>query len=142
MYIVNIFCIKHVCVTLIFLPNRSSTVHAHTDTSLAIMKAVIFLIVILVDIGYYSVLSQNVELSRIEENILYSYLKNQSYLKLLHETLIESNGVDQSSHIRHEITDEDIAQGTIENKVNIYVKHVQYVCYLVFSINRSFAECI
>jgi predicted DNA binding CopG/RHH family protein len=82
------------------------------------MKVNVYLIVILIHIGYYSVLTENIELSQSEENLLYTHLKDSSNLKLFYKTLIESNGVDQATNVRDKITSEDIEQGTIENKVS------------------------
>ncbi|CAF2515211.1 unnamed protein product [Rotaria sp. Silwood2] len=80
------------------------------------VKIIVILIAFLVHIELNSVLTLNIELSRLEENLLYSHLKNQTNLKLFYNKLIESNDVDDLTYIRHKITDEDIKQGTIENK--------------------------
>ncbi|CAF2954609.1 unnamed protein product [Rotaria sp. Silwood2] len=80
------------------------------------VKIIVILIAFLVYIELNSVLTLNIELSRLEENLLYSHLKNQTNLKLFYNKLIESNDVDDLTYIRHKITDEDIKQGTIENK--------------------------
>ena len=94
-------------------------------------------IILLVYIGCYSVLTLNIELSRLEDNLLYSYLKNKTNLKEFYGKLIESNGVDNPAHVYQKITDQDIKQGTIENKVKVYRKQIDNIFYLlVFSINR------
>ncbi|CAF3498842.1 unnamed protein product [Rotaria sp. Silwood1] len=80
------------------------------------IKIIVILIIFLVHIEPDSVLTSNIDLSRLEENLLYSYLKNQTNLKLFYNKLIESNGVDDLIYVRHKITDEDIKQDTIENK--------------------------
>jgi len=88
-------------------------------------------VILLVYIGCYSVLTLNIELSRLEENILYSYLKNETNLKLFYEKLIKSNGIDNPTDVYQKITDRDIQQGTIENKVNIHLKHIDYMFYFI-----------
>ncbi|CAF4728693.1 unnamed protein product [Rotaria sp. Silwood1] len=80
------------------------------------IKIIVILIIFLVHIEPDSVLTSNIDLDRLEENLLYSYLKNQTNLKLFYNKLIESNGVDDLIYVRHKITDEDIKQDTIENK--------------------------
>ena len=83
------------------------------------IKISLILIAFLVYIQPDCVLTVNEELIRLQEDLLYSHLKNQTNLKLFYNKLIKSNGVDNLTHVRHKITDEDIQQGTIENKVNI-----------------------
>ncbi len=68
------------------------------------------------------VLTLNVKLNNLEENLVYSHLKNQINLKLFYEKLIESNGIEDQIGIRQKMTNEDIQQGNIENKVKIYRK--------------------
>ncbi|CAM4874728.1 unnamed protein product [Rotaria socialis] len=80
------------------------------------IKINIILIAFLVYIQTVSVLTLTVELGDLEENILHSYLKDPNNLKLFYNKLIQSNGVDDLIYIRQNITDEDIQQGTVENK--------------------------
>lgn len=81
------------------------------------MKANLVFILILIYVRKNIVLTLNNDLINLEENFLYSHLNNQTNLKLFYDKLIESNGIDNSSGIRHKITNEDIQQGNIENKV-------------------------
>jgi hypothetical protein len=81
------------------------------------MKANLVFILILIYVRKNIVLTLNNDLINLEENLLYSHLNNQTNLKLFYDKLIESNGIDNSSGIRHKITNEDIQQGNIENKV-------------------------
>lgn len=81
------------------------------------MKANLVVIMILIYVRKNIVLTLNNDLINLEENLLYSHLNNQTNLKLFYDKLIESNGIDNSSGIRHKITNEDIQQGNIENKV-------------------------
>lgn len=92
------------------------------------IKFSLIFIAFLIYIEQDTVLTLNIELARAEENILYSYLKNQNNFKLLYDKLIESNGVDDLSYIRQKITNEDIQQGTIENKVNIFENELNDIC--------------
>lgn len=71
-----------------------------------------------VQIGSRSVIALNSRLARSEENLLYSYLKNQTNLQLFYEKLIRSNDVEDTAHARQVVTDDDIRQGTIEHKVS------------------------
>jgi len=81
------------------------------------MKANLVVILILIYVRKNIVLTLNNDLINFEENLLYSHLNNQTNLKLFYDKLIESNGIDNSSGIRQKITNEDIQQGNIENKV-------------------------
>ncbi|CAF0804384.1 unnamed protein product [Rotaria sordida] len=80
------------------------------------IKITVIFLAFLVHIEADSVSTLNIELSRLEENLVYSHLKNQTNLKLFYNELIESNGVDDLAYIRHTITNKDIEQGTIKNK--------------------------
>jgi hypothetical protein len=80
----------------------------------------ILVVIFVIYIEENRVLTLNIKLSNLEENLLYSYLKNETNLKLFYEKLIQSNGVDNSIHIRQNITDQDIQQGFIQNKVKYF----------------------
>ncbi|CAF1260515.1 unnamed protein product [Adineta steineri] len=73
-------------------------------------------LIILIFIGYSSVWSFNIKLSRLEQNLLYSNLNNEANLKLFYEKLIESNGVDKPTELHEMINDKDIQEGNIQNK--------------------------
>ena len=77
-----------------------------------------FLVILMVILWHGDVLlTLNIDLTDLEENLIYSHLKNETNLKLFYDKLIESNGVDDSRDVRQRITNEDIERGTIENKV-------------------------
>jgi hypothetical protein len=76
------------------------------------------IIVGILHVGSHSVLALNMRLSRLEANVLYSYLKNQSNLELFHRKLIKSNGINDPADVGRKITEDDIRQGTIEHKVS------------------------
>jgi hypothetical protein len=86
------------------------------------MKGNIFVILILIYVRKNFVLTLNNDLTNWEENLIYSHLNNRTNLKFFYDKLIQSNGINNSSEIRQKITNEDIQQGKIENKVNISIK--------------------
>jgi hypothetical protein len=63
------------------------------------------------------ILTLNNHLTNLEDNLIYSHLNTSRNFQLFYEKLIQSNGIDNSSNIRYKITNEDIQQGNIENKV-------------------------
>ncbi len=52
-------------------------------------------------------------------------------MKLFYEKLIKSNDIDNPTDVYQKITDQDIQQGTIENKVNMDLKHIDYMFYFI-----------
>lgn len=82
------------------------------------MQQKFLVICLLVFIEKNAVLTLNVQLSNLEENIIHSHLNNQTNLKLFYEKLIESNGIDNIKDIRHKVTDEDIQKENFQDKVN------------------------
>lgn len=72
---------------------------------------------LLIHLNQYCILSKNTRLIEIEENILYSNLKNQSNLRHFYEKLIQSNDVEHLERIRTPLTQEDFQQTNIEDKV-------------------------
>ena len=89
------------------------------------IKLSTFLFIFLIHTEQNSVLTLNMELSRLEENLLYSYLKNQTNLKLVYGKLIESHGINNLHYARPTVTDQDIQQNSTNNKVNIHVKYIE-----------------
>lgn len=58
------------------------------------------------------------ELTQIEENLLYANLNTPSNLSLFYQKLLKSNGIDDITRIDRIITQEDIQQLNLENKVS------------------------
>jgi hypothetical protein len=94
------------------------------------MKINLIVIFWFICLGKDFVLTLNIKLTDLEENIIYSHLKNKTNLKLFYHKLIESNGIDNLKDIRQKLTNEDIQKGNIENKVNIYLKYIFF--YFIF----------
>ena len=83
------------------------------------MKGNLLVIFIVFFLEKNFIFALNNDLINLEENLIYSHLNNRTNLKLFYDKLIESNGIDNSNDIRHKITNEDIQQGKIGDKVNI-----------------------
>ena len=64
-----------------------------------------------------SVLTFNGPLSQLEENLLYNHLQTSAHLNAFYKTLLESNGIDDVTRLHHTMTDEDIRQLHVEDKV-------------------------
>jgi len=86
------------------------------------IKINLIVIIWFIYLGKDSVLTLNIQLTNLEENLIYSHLKNQTNLKLFYNKLIESNGIDNLKDIHQKLTNEDIQKGNILNKVNIYIQ--------------------
>lgn len=86
------------------------------------------------------ILTLNVKLNNVEENLLYFYLKNETNLNFFYEKLIHSNGIENLKDIRHKITNEDIEKENFQNKVyilkNLITFYFSSLFLIVFSINK------
>ncbi|CAF0813565.1 unnamed protein product [Rotaria sordida] len=76
----------------------------------------IIIIIIICSFQFYSILTNDIKLIQIEENILYSHLKTSSDLNLFYQKLLESNDIDDITRIHRIITEDDIQQLNFENK--------------------------
>jgi hypothetical protein len=77
------------------------------------------LVVILVLAELHSILTINIELINLEENLLYSHIKTKNDLDSFYQKLIQSNGIDDAKLIRNVINENDIRELNFEHKVNI-----------------------
>lgn len=63
----------------------------------------------------------NTQLIDLEENLLYSQLNNPTNLKGFYEKLLQSNGIEHFTNLRHRITNEDIQQQAFLDKVKSFL---------------------
>ena len=63
------------------------------------------------------VFTLNINLTTLEENLLYSQLNSSTNLKLFYEKILQSNGIDQSIGIRHPMSNEHVEQESFLNQV-------------------------
>lgn len=64
-----------------------------------------------------SVLTFNGPLSHLEGNLLYNHLQTPADLNAFYKTLLESNGIEDVTRLHHTMTDEDIRQLPVADKV-------------------------
>ncbi|CAF3672080.1 unnamed protein product [Adineta steineri] len=64
----------------------------------------------------HSVLTIDIQLSDIEQKLLYSHLQTSSDLKLYYEKILESNNIDDITRLDRPITQHDIQRGDFEHK--------------------------
>ena len=68
-------------------------------------------------IGQYSVLTTDIRLTQLEDNLLYARLNTQSDLRSYYAKLLQSNGIDDRTRLHHVITQDDLRQFDLEHKV-------------------------
>ncbi|UJR26498.1 hypothetical protein I4U23_007825 [Adineta vaga] len=64
----------------------------------------------------YTVLTNDIKLSQIEENLLYSQLNTQANIKVFYEKLLQSNDIDDITRLHDIITLNDTQQLNLEHK--------------------------
>jgi hypothetical protein len=82
----------------------------------------VIIIIIICFFEFYSVLTIDNDLIRIEENILYSYLKTQSNFTLFYDKILQSNDIDDIKRIHRIITQDDIQKFT-DDVVEFNLEH-------------------
>lgn len=78
-----------------------------------------YFIVILILGDLSKVLTDNIELSNIERNLLYTHIKTENDLELFYQKIIQSNDVDDLKSLSDIINENDIRDLNFENKVNM-----------------------
>jgi hypothetical protein len=74
-------------------------------------------VIILLLIEPHLIWTYNLNLSYLEDKLLYSHLHNTENLDLFYKTLIQSNGVDDGIRVHDILTDDNLRQNQLDHKV-------------------------
>lgn len=75
------------------------------------------IIMILCAFEQYLVFTSDVKLLQMEENLLYSHLKTPADMDLYYQKLLDSNGIDDPTRLHRIVTEDDVRQLNLEQKV-------------------------
>jgi hypothetical protein len=73
--------------------------------------------IILLLLESYPIWTLNLNLKHLEDKLIYFHLYNKDNLDSFYKILIRSNGVDDGMHVRDILTNDNLRQNQLDNKV-------------------------